>query len=105
MTKQFYTWVKNPTIQRVKIYENPMDFPIEPILDKTWHPAPSNLKLNHSHEGDWARLSVERDDKSGPLYKNYHIVRVEKYIDEEGDIKKSCLLSEGCKCPSYMVQV
>ena len=73
----------------VKRYETHMDFPSEPILDRNWHPAPSDLKLNHSYEGDWARLSVDRDDKSGPLYKRYHIVRVEKYIDEEGDIKKA----------------
>ena len=89
MTKQFMTWVKNPEVQLEDTYPHPMGFPKEPVLDKSWHPAPSNLKLGHSFQGEWARLCVDRYDNTGPLYKNYHIVRVEKYIGEDGVIRKA----------------
>ena len=66
-----------------------MGFPKDPVLDKSWHPAPGYLKLDYTFQGEWARIPVDRNDNSGPLYKKYHIVRVEKYIDEEGNIRKA----------------
>ena len=34
-------------------------------------------------------MPIDKDDNTGPFYKNYHIVRIEKYIDTDGIIKKA----------------
>ena len=89
MTPQFLTWVKNPEMQLVKYHVSPMGFPKDPQLDKTWHPKPSMLDLDFSYKGEWARMPKDRLDKTGPLYKNFYIVRIECYIDVDGEIKKA----------------
>ena len=94
MTPQTRTWLNNPEIQLKDTYQNwtgehPIGYPKYPVLDKSWHPAPGNLKLGYSYQGEWAKIPVDRDDKSGPNYKKYHIVRIEKYVDEDGIIRKA----------------
>merc|ERR1711874_406088 len=75
-------------------YENwtgkhPLGFPEDPILDQSWHPKPNKLKLFFSHNGEWVRVPVRREDTSGPDYTEFNIARLEKYIDIEGEIKKA----------------
>ena len=81
MTAQFQTWVINSEIQVEAYQETPTRFPKEVQLDKTWHPNPSNLKLYYSYQGEWARMPKDRLDITGPLYQDYNIVRIEKYIN------------------------
>ena len=39
---------------------------------------------------------MDRDDQSGPNYKKFHIVRLEKYVDEDGEIRKAiCYQKDG----------
>ena len=89
MTPQFRTWVMNPEMQLIKHHANPKGYPKGYALDKTWHPKPSMLDLDFSYKGEWARMPKDRLDKTGPLYKNFYIVRIEYYINEDGEIKKA----------------
>ena len=76
-------------MQLIKHHANPKGYPKCYALDKTWHPKPSMLDLDFSYKGEWARMPKDRLDKTGPLYKNFYIVRIECYIDVDGEIKKA----------------
>ena len=102
ITKQFETWYKEekvrddrtPGLQMENKYENwtgkhPNGFPQDPKLDESWHPEPCDLKLQYSRNGEWVRVPINRNDNSGPGYKDYNIARLEKYVDTEGVMRKA----------------
>ena len=101
MTPQFLTWVKNPELQVAKYHDTKVGFPPGVQIDRTNHPKPSMLNLGFTFQGEWARMPKDKQDKTGPLYKEYQIVRVEKYIDEEGIIKKQYAMQEMPKTSMY----
>ena len=86
MTPQHNTWVQNPGIQIAKYHDTQVGFP--PGINKRNHAQPSMLKLGFTFEGEWARIPRNRMDR-GPNYTDFDIVRIEKYIDEEGDIRRA----------------
>merc|ERR1711874_255081 len=52
------------------------------------HPQPSDLDLKWTYDGEWAKIPIERFTR---LHKDspYEIVRVERYVDEQGVIRKA----------------
>ena len=109
MTPQFSTWYKTekdrddktPGLQLETKYQDwtgvhPIGFPKDPKLDESWHPKPSDLKLVHSHQGEWVKVPMERGDHSGPNYEKYNIARLERYVDEDGVVQKAiCYQKDG----------
>ena len=51
------------------------------------HPEPSNLNLKYSHNGEWVKVPKEKWDSSGPDYTYFHMGRLERYLDNKGNLK------------------
>merc|ERR1711874_696004 len=88
LTPQFVTKQKNPDIQRMKEFARPPTTTPQCVRALDGHPQPSNLNLHWTHEGEWAKIPIERFtrlNKDSP----HEIVRVESYIDEQGVIRKA----------------
>ena len=90
-TPQYETWNKNNNIQLRNIHES---IPVMPeMITQFYHPKPSLLKLDWTHDGEWVLIPVDREDK-GPDFKNYRLGRVERYIDLDGKIKRALSYGE-----------
>ena len=75
-------------------YENwtgthPNGYPEDPKLDRSWHPPPSDLRLAFSHTGEWVRVPRNPNNRSGPNYKDFNIARMEKYVAEDGEMRRA----------------
>ena len=94
-------WIKSilenegstPSLQRSNYYqeqEHPYthEFP-DWLPENEWHPPPTMLNLVYSHSGFWGMRPVNRNDHTGPLYRDYLIVRVEDHVTPEGYTKKA----------------
>merc|ERR1711895_279589 len=88
LTPQFLTKQKNPNIQRMKKYPTRPTQTPECVRTLDGHPQPSDLNLIWTHDGEWAKIPIERNAR---LHEDtpHEIVRVESYIDEEGVIRKA----------------
>merc|ERR1711874_493522 len=88
LTPQFVTKQKNPDIQRMKLHARTPTTTPQCVRALDGHPQPSDLDLHWTHEGEWAKIPIERYtrlNKDSP----HEIVRVESYIDEQGVIRKA----------------
>ena len=86
MTPQHLTWLKNSEMQIAKYHSSPREFPLG--IKREGHAKASMLDLKFSYPGEWAKIPLDRMDK-GPNYTKYDIVRIERYVDEEGNIRKA----------------
>ena len=78
----------NPDIQRVTRYNSiPTEFPM--TIPQGGHARISDLNLHWTHTGEWAKIPRNRDQRMKKGDNDYDIVRVESYIDEEGQIRKA----------------
>ena len=50
------------------------------------HPDPNNLHLKYSHNGEWVKVPKVKWDSSGPDYLNFHMGRLERYLDDKGNL-------------------
>merc|ERR1711874_633189 len=88
LTPQFVTRQKNPDVQRMKVHKRiPTQTP-QCVRALDGHPQPSDLDLKWTHGGEWAKIPIARFTR---LHKDspYEIVRVERYVDEQGVIRKA----------------
>ena len=86
MTPQYDTWTSNTNMQLQKLYVTLPGLPAE--IDEWYHPKATLLDLDWSHEGEWVKIPISKDDK-GPEYKDCRIARIEKYIDLKGKIRRA----------------
>merc|ERR1711874_28895 len=88
LTPQFLTKQKNPNVQRMKKYPTRPTQTPECVRALVGHPQPSDLNLVWTHDGEWAKIPIKRNAR---LHEDtpHEIVRVERYIDEEGVIRKA----------------
>ena len=86
-TPQYDTWSTYNDIQLKDNYECTPKLP-EEFQATPYHPEPSRLNLEWSHNGEWVLVPKTREEE-GPDYKNYRIGRVERYIDTDGEIRKA----------------
>merc|ERR1711874_813403 len=88
LTPQFLTKQKNPNVQRMKKYPTRPTQTPECVRALDGHPQPSDLNLIWTHDGEWAKIPIERNAR---LHEDtpHEIVRVQSYIDEEGVIRKA----------------
>ena len=93
ITKQFLTKCQHPEIQLVVRHkEIPDKFPVG--IQKLNHPPCTDIRLGWSHQGEWVKMPINRTEKLKANDDNYVVVRVESYIDEEGEIKKGVCYSK-----------
>ena len=85
MTPQFVTWSDNHEIQLERLRKI---HPRKPTDLGENHPDTSNLAAGWTYSGEWALAPTLRK-RGDPDYNNRREVRVEKYIDQEGNIKKA----------------
>ena len=78
-------------MQLLKSYETTPEMPVD--ITEPYHPRPTLLNLEWSHEGEWDKIPVSREDK-GPTYENYRLGRIERYIDLSGKIRKALSYGE-----------
>ena len=90
-TPQYNTWTQNTNMQLKKLYETTPGMPAE--IEDWYHPEPSKLDLDWTHEGAWIMIPTGRDDR-GPDYKNCRMGRMEKYIDTDGKIRRAVSYGE-----------
>ena len=60
---------------------------IPSYVESAGHPEPSNLILKYSHKGEWVKIPRNRWDSSGPNYTDFHVGRLERYLDNKGNLK------------------
>ena len=87
-TPQWKTWTKNIEVQRVNYYNSiPTEFPM--TIQREGHAKISNLDLHWTYQGEWAKIPRDRNYRGRRYDSNYDIVRIERYIDEDGNIRKA----------------
>ena len=60
------------------------------------HPDISDVKCHWTHGGDWVKMPIDRTTRLKAGDDNYEVVRIESYIDEEGEIRKGVCYTKGC---------
>ena len=86
MTPQYVTWKNNTGMQLQSLFKTLPEFPSG--INSMDHPKVTLLNLKWTHEGEWVKVPMSKDDK-GPDYKDCIIARIEKYIDLEGRIRRA----------------
>ena len=86
-TPQYETWIKNTRMQLEKHFGSTPKFP-EELRHILNHPKPTSLDLIWTHEGEWYMFST-RGGEEGEEPTNQRVVRVERYIDLEGTIRRA----------------
>ena len=91
-TYQFEEWMRNPRLQLEKRYRIAPSQP-EEYLKVEGHPKPSDLDLEWSYEEEWFYFYIKKEkDEEKP--EDAKKVRVEKYVDEKGIIRKALCYAE-----------
>ena len=91
-TPQYETWIKNTRMQLENHFRSTPKLP-EELLRIHNHPKPTSLDLVWSHEGDWYMFSTKRGEE-GVEPNNQRVVRVERFIDLSGTIRKAFCYGE-----------
>ena len=86
-TPQYEAWIKNTRMQLENHFRSIPKLP-EELMRVPNHPQPTSLDLLWSHEGDWYMFAAERGE-DGEEPSNQRVVRVEKFIDLHGTIRKA----------------
>ena len=99
ISTQAMTWVRELRAKEAGIpnlqYENSYEygkrhpFGLPDFLESSWHPQPCKLNLKFSHAGEWIKIPKVQGDSTGPDYSEYHIGRLERYIDIKGIVRKA----------------
>ena len=88
VTRQFLKKCQYPEVQLViRHKEIPEKFPIG--IPKKDHPPSTDIKCGWTFQGSWHKFPVNKDAVIKSDDDNYLVVRVEPYIDEEGEIKEA----------------
>ena len=97
-TPQERVWRQNVLDNAIQVLQKERHFPRENTEGEWKHPGHSkrkqglweghpnytSLNLEWSHRGGWFKIPRIKDNKHGPNYVSFWIVRIEPYIDEEG---------------------
>ena len=94
---QYLAWIKvlknkegNIPIYQFEViysYVGKHPYGIPSYVELAGHPQPSNLNLKYSHNGEWVKIPSNKWDPSGPNYTYFNVGRLERYLDDKGNLK------------------